>query len=606
MIEHSTPAEITSIFAAGNAGKCDAGVPVARPDLYTTDEGVVLDVAAPGVLTNDTDSNLDPLTAVKVTDPAHGTLGLNSDGSFTYAPNTGFTGDDTFTYQASDGLLTSNVATVTITVANAAEVALVAPSGTLDGWENTFSWTGISSAEYYQLEVYDATDTLIVGQWYATSICTGLNCAVSPSETGNLTSGDYTWRVQTYGAGVFGPWTDFMNFTINAVNLNLISPTGALTSWTNTFHWTGISDAEYYHLELRDASSDALVQDLWFNTNICIGLNCAASPTETQNLVNGDYKWRLQTYGSSGYTSWMEYLTFSLNAPILVLNAPSGTLPSWDKTFRWTGIPSAEYYHTQVYDALDTLIQEEWYNLSICSGLECAVNPSETRHLANGNYKWRVQTYGTMGYTPWSDFATFTISAPVVVLNAPAGTLPSWDKTFRWTGIPSAEYYHTQVYDGLDNLVQEEWYTLSICSGLECAVNPTETRNLANGNYKWRVQTYGNEGYTSWTEYATFTLNYPVVVLNAPIGTVTIWNNTFSWTGLSSAEYYHLQVYDASTEALVQEEWYTLSICSGLECAASPVETLNLANGEYKWRVQTYGTEGYTSWTAYQTFTLNR
>ena len=195
-------------------------------------------------------------------------------------------------------------------------VVLVAPSGILGGWDNTFSWTGISSAEYYHLEVYDAADTLILGQWYNLSICTGLNCVASPLETGNLTSGDYTWRVQTYGSGVFSPWTDFMSFTINAVDLNLISPTGALNSWDNSFRWSGISNAEYYHLELRDASSDVLMQDLWFNTNICLGLNCAASPAETQNLANGDYKWRLQTYGPTGYTPWTEYLTFSLNAPI--------------------------------------------------------------------------------------------------------------------------------------------------------------------------------------------------------------------------------------------------------------------------------------------------
>ena len=43
-------------------------------------------------------------------------LTLNSNGSFTYVPNSGFTGTDTFTYQATDGTLTSPVTTDTITV----------------------------------------------------------------------------------------------------------------------------------------------------------------------------------------------------------------------------------------------------------------------------------------------------------------------------------------------------------------------------------------------------------------------------------------------------------------------------------------------------------
>src|SRR5213080_4398308 len=45
-----------------------------------------LTISGPGVLDNDTDANLDTLTALKIADPAHGTLTLSSDGSFTYTP----------------------------------------------------------------------------------------------------------------------------------------------------------------------------------------------------------------------------------------------------------------------------------------------------------------------------------------------------------------------------------------------------------------------------------------------------------------------------------------------------------------------------------------
>jgi hypothetical protein len=43
-------------------------------------------------------------------------LQLNSDGSFTYTPNAGFLGADSFTYEADDGILDSAPATVTMTV----------------------------------------------------------------------------------------------------------------------------------------------------------------------------------------------------------------------------------------------------------------------------------------------------------------------------------------------------------------------------------------------------------------------------------------------------------------------------------------------------------
>jgi Big-like domain-containing protein len=88
--------------------------PVAANDAYATPAGVQLNVPARGVLSNDTDPDGDVLTAQVVT-PPQGVLVLSSDGSFTYTP-TGASGtQDTFTYNASDGSLTSS-ATVTITI----------------------------------------------------------------------------------------------------------------------------------------------------------------------------------------------------------------------------------------------------------------------------------------------------------------------------------------------------------------------------------------------------------------------------------------------------------------------------------------------------------
>lgn len=69
-----------------------------------------------------TDAEGDPLTFSVVTAPAHGTLTLNGDGTFVFTPDAGFTGTDSFTFRANDGLLDSNVGTFNLTVNAAAEL----------------------------------------------------------------------------------------------------------------------------------------------------------------------------------------------------------------------------------------------------------------------------------------------------------------------------------------------------------------------------------------------------------------------------------------------------------------------------------------------------
>ncbi|NLY03119.1 MAG: tandem-95 repeat protein [Rhodopirellula sp.] len=90
--------------------------PVAADDAYSVAPGETLAVAEGGVLANDSDGDGDSLAAVVLTEPAHGTLVLNADGSFQYTPAEGFVGDDSFTYLASDGQAESEPAEVVIAV----------------------------------------------------------------------------------------------------------------------------------------------------------------------------------------------------------------------------------------------------------------------------------------------------------------------------------------------------------------------------------------------------------------------------------------------------------------------------------------------------------
>jgi len=124
-----------------DVGQMGAGTqtPMATNDNYGGPPDTALTVAAPGVLGNDSDPNGDPLTAQLDTNPSHGTVTLNANGSFTYVPNGGFSGTDTFTYRANDGSLVSESASVKLTIVPPGGVAVtVSFRQGENGYSNTY------------------------------------------------------------------------------------------------------------------------------------------------------------------------------------------------------------------------------------------------------------------------------------------------------------------------------------------------------------------------------------------------------------------------------------------------------------------------------------
>lgn len=93
--------------AADGAELWSADIPNRKPvgvaDQFAYTVDTALDAPAAGVLANDTDPDGNAITATLLTTTTNGVLVLNADGSFTYTPNAGFRGVDTFTYQADDG-----------------------------------------------------------------------------------------------------------------------------------------------------------------------------------------------------------------------------------------------------------------------------------------------------------------------------------------------------------------------------------------------------------------------------------------------------------------------------------------------------------------------
>jgi VCBS repeat-containing protein len=106
--------------------------PTAVNDAYTVAANGTLTVNAPGLLANDTDPDGAFLRLTEIFTPGHGTLsGVLSSGTFTYRPDTGYVGTDSFTYTVGDGAATSQgIVTITVT----ADPNNVAPVGNADSY----------------------------------------------------------------------------------------------------------------------------------------------------------------------------------------------------------------------------------------------------------------------------------------------------------------------------------------------------------------------------------------------------------------------------------------------------------------------------------------
>jgi hypothetical protein len=134
--------------------------PVAVDDFFAVIGDGEFVAEAPGVLANDSDPDGDPLEAVLTGAPSHGTLQLNADGSFSYVPNAGFTGIDSFTYQVSDGQLQSGLATVTLEITAVTDTIEIDikpddPTNTIDLAKESWVTVAILGNEYFDVTQID-------------------------------------------------------------------------------------------------------------------------------------------------------------------------------------------------------------------------------------------------------------------------------------------------------------------------------------------------------------------------------------------------------------------------------------------------------------------
>ena len=103
--------------------------PFANNDRFTTKKGEVLKITAAQLLANDVDLNGGTLSLVSVGEDEHGTAVLHSNGTITFTPKAGFTGNTSFSYQVTDGQGGYDEGKVSIVVEKPAPVSVTGGRG---------------------------------------------------------------------------------------------------------------------------------------------------------------------------------------------------------------------------------------------------------------------------------------------------------------------------------------------------------------------------------------------------------------------------------------------------------------------------------------------
>jgi hypothetical protein len=116
-------------------------------------------VDASGILGNDSASDNSPVYVALAGGASHGTASVNMDGSFTYTPDAGYSGTDSFVYYAGAEGVISNTAFVHLNVLPVVSVAALTPSvGEDSGQDGLFQFSRTGSTDGSLTVSYSVAD----------------------------------------------------------------------------------------------------------------------------------------------------------------------------------------------------------------------------------------------------------------------------------------------------------------------------------------------------------------------------------------------------------------------------------------------------------------
>jgi len=220
--------EFSTLFTVNNVN--DA--PVALDDEAETSEDAALHIDVTG---NDTDVENDDLHASAVSQPAHGSTSIGTDGRILYTPSADWNGSDSFTYTVSDGNGGEDQGNVqvTVTAVNDTPVATDLPDQTIDEGSSF----AVIDLDNYASDV-DNSDAQLTWSYSGNQ---ELSVSVSAEHNLSVTVPAENW------------------FGAETITFRVTDPSGAFDEFTTLFTVNNVNDAPVAVDDQADTSEDAVL-----------------------------------------------------------------------------------------------------------------------------------------------------------------------------------------------------------------------------------------------------------------------------------------------------------------------------------------------------------
>ncbi len=466
----------------------------------------------------------------------------------------------------------------------AATAKLIAPANNLVTYDNTwgFDWdptTATAGGPFeYQIQINNVNN-------FTGAVLFDQTAAATDFDAGTLADGAYWWRVRPVNTFGVGKWSSVWKFTVDTT----AKPKAPLACTTNrrpTFSWDAVPGATQYNL-LVDNNNDFSSPEI----NVLRSKTQLTYATPAASILAYNiYYWRVDF--SFTPNSPFTFVTSTAVEDFCVtptpLKFPTLVSPVNNSSINDTSLPNLTW--NAVVDGANDVD----YHIQVATNVNFPANSiiidqivedtsfDDATARANGNYWWRVKSVNTLGAesTAWSPKWKFTLDtvAPAAPPNPTApscGSITTNNRpTFSWSAVTGAVKYQIQVD------THNPPTSLLIVTTGRTYQPPAQ---LLYTTWHWRVRALDAANNASaWSTLCN-------VIVNSANGIAPVPNRftdstpTLTWTPISWADSYTLEIYKSSTVSAANLVYTNSSI---LGTATSHDVSLPLDNGTYYWRVR--------------------